>query len=117
HARLMMESLSMFESQLSRLANANPSTISDVSKSAQNIVHTADRLNGLLREGTNRALKEQIDAEIGEGGGEIGAEVWRRIGGEYRESLRFSDELVRTLTGFLLSFGKVLKEGSTADGG
>jgi hypothetical protein len=52
-----------------------------------------------LRAGTNRALEEQIDAEVGDGGGELSAEVWRRVGGEYRESLRASDELVRTVTG------------------
>jgi hypothetical protein len=117
HGRLMLEALQMFESHLSRLppmGNTTTQTIPDLFRSAQNIVHASDKLNGLLRAGTNGALEEQIDAEVGnnEGaaGGEEVAEVWRRVGGELRESLRISDEVVRTMTGFLLGVGKVLKE-------
>src|SRR5437879_3876161 len=32
------------------------------------------------------------------------------MGGEYRESLRVSDEVVRTIMGFLLGVGKVVRE-------
>lgn len=126
HGRLMLESLQMFESHLSRLppmGNTTTQTIPDLFRSAQNIVHASDKLNGLLRAGTNGALEEQIDAEVGNnegaGGGEEVAEVWRRVGGELRESLRISDEIVRTMTGFLLGVGKVLKEtaASAGDGG
>ena len=117
HGRLMLEALQMFESNISRLppmGNTTTQTIPELFRSAQNIVHASDKLNGLLRAGTNGALEEQIDAEVGnnEGsaGGEEVAEVWRRVGGELRESLRISDEVVRTMTGFLLGVGKVLKE-------
>ena len=123
HGRLMLEALQMFESHLSRLppmGNTTTQTIPDLFRSAQNIVHASDKLNGLLRAGTNGALEEQIDAEVGnnEGatGGEEVAEVWRRVGGELRESLRISDEVVRTMTGFLLGVGKVLKETAVASG-
>lgn len=121
HGRLMLESLQMFESHLSRLppmGTTTTQTIPDLFRSAQNIVHASDKLNGLLRAGTNGALEEQIDAEVGNnegtGGGEEIAEVWRRVGGEMRESLRISDEIVRTMTGFLLGVGKVLKETAAA---
>lgn len=113
----------MFESQLSRLPQTGNTTnhaIPELFRSAQIIVQASDKLNGLLRAGTNGALEEQIDAEVGntEGaaGGEEVAEVWRRVGGELRESLRISDEVVRTMTGFLLGVGKVLKETSAGDG-
>lgn len=123
HGRLMLESLQMFESHLTRLPNMGTTTtqtIPDLFRAAQNIVQASDKLNGLLRAGTNGALEEQIDAEVGnnEGasGGEEVAEVWRRVGGEMRESLRISDEVVRTMTGFLLGVGKVLKETAAAAG-
>ena len=123
HGRLMLEALQMFESHLSRLppmGTTTTQTIPDLFRSAQNVVHASDKLNGLLRAGTNGALEEQIDAEVGnnEGAasGEEVAEVWRRVGGELRESLRISDEVVRTMTGFLLGVGKVLKETSVASG-
>jgi hypothetical protein len=122
HGRLMLEALQMFESHLSRLppmGSTTTQTIPDLFRSAQNIVHASDKLNGLLRAGTNGALEEQIDAEVGNNdsaGGEEVAEVWRRVGGELRESLRISDEVVRTMTGFLLGVGKVLKETAVASG-
>lgn len=124
HGRLMLESLQMFESQLSRIPpmrNTTTQTIPELFRSAQNIVHASDKLNGLLRAGTNGALEEQIDAEVGNtdgaAGGEEIAEVWRRVGGELRESLRISDEVVRTMTGFLLGVGKILKETAAAASG
>lgn len=117
HGRLMLEALQMFESHLSRLppmGNTTTQTVPELFRSAQNVVHASDKLNGLLRAGTNGALEEQIDAEVGNNEGASGdeevAEVWRRVGGELRESLRISDEVVRTMTGFLLGVGKVLKE-------
>lgn len=113
HTRLMLESLTMFENILSRLPNQSAS-VPDLFRSAETIVLASEKLNALLRAGTNRALGQQIDSEVDdETQGEMPAsEIWRRVGGEYRESLRVSDEVVRTLTGFLLGVGKVVKEAS-----
>lgn len=124
HTRLMLESLSMFESSLSRLppmGTTTTSTIPELFRSAQTIVHAADKLNGLLRAGTANALERQIDADVADedmGGmnAEL-AEVWRTVGGDFRESMRVSDELVRTLTGFLLGVGKVLRESASSNNG
>ncbi|KAG1860159.1 hypothetical protein DFJ58DRAFT_779683 [Suillus subalutaceus] len=107
HTKLMLESLTMFENNLSRLPNQSAS-VSDLFRSAETIVLASEKLNALLRTGTNRALEQQIDAEMDdERSGEIPTgEIWRRVGGEYRESLRVSDE------GFLLGVGKIVKEAS-----
>lgn len=113
HTKLMLESLTMFENILSRLPNQSAS-VPDLFRSAETIVLASEKLNALLRSGTNRALEQQIDAEMDdERSGEIPTgEIWRRVGGEYRESLRVSDEVVRTITGFLLGVGKIVKEAS-----
>lgn len=113
HTKLMLESLTMFENILSRLPNQSAS-VPDLFRSAETIVLASEKLNALLRTGTNRALEQQIDAEMDdEISGEIPTgEIWRRVGGEYRESLRVSDEVVRTITGFLLGVGKIVKEAS-----
>lgn len=119
HTRLMHDSLNMFESQLSRLPSMGSTTtvtIPELFRSAHNIVHASDTLNGLLRRGTAHALEEQIDAEVGEDGRPIDlVSLWRDVGAEYRESVRVCDELVRTMTSFLLGVGKVLRE-SMAEG-
>lgn len=122
HGRLMLESLSIFESHLSRLppmGNTTTSTIPELFRSAQTIVQATERLNNLLRNGTNRALEEQIgaevDGELGEGNVEM-SEHWRGVGSEFRDSLRVSDELVRNMTGFLLGVGKVLRDTSSSIG-
>lgn len=112
HTKLMIESLAMFENILSRLPNQSAS-VPDLFRSAETIVLASEKLNVLLRTGTNRALEQQIDAEMDEISGEIPTgEIWRRVGGEYRESLRVSDEVVRMITGFLLGVGKIVKEAS-----
>ena len=118
HARLMMDSLTMFESHLGRIPNLNVGSSAELVRSAQGIVYAAERLNGLLRLGTNKALEEQIDAEVADGGGDL-VEVWRKVGGEYREGLRVSDELVRGVTGFLLGVGRVVRDagGGQGEGG
>lgn len=117
HTRLMLDSLNMFESQLARLPSMGSTstiTVPDLFRSAQNIVHSANALNTLLRNGTSHALEEQIDAEVGDDGQRTDpVEIWRDVGGEYRESLRVSDELVRTMTSFLLGVGKLLRETMT----
>ena len=67
HRRLMLEALTMFESHLSRLppmGQTTTSTIPEVFQSAQHLVHSLDKLNAMLKEGTNKALEAQIDAEL-----------------------------------------------------
>ncbi|CAK5275358.1 unnamed protein product [Mycena citricolor] len=108
HARLMSDSLAMFEGHLSRVAAGSSAT--DLARSAQIVVSAAERLNGILRAGTARALEAQIDAEVSDAETAELAEVWRRVGGEYRDGLRISDELVRAVTGFLLGVGRVVRE-------
>lgn len=120
HGKLMFDSLSIFESHLSRLppmGNTTTTTIPELFRSAQSIIQATDRLNALLRNGTNKALEEQIGAEVsgelGEGNVEM-SEHWRSVGSDFRDSLRVSDELVRNMTGFLLGVGKVLRETSSS---
>jgi hypothetical protein len=116
HTKLMTDSLSMFESNLARLPTASNASLSaaaipDLYRNAQLIVNTTSALNQLLREANSRALEEQIEAEIREQTGEEDiSEIWRTVGSEYRESLRLSDDLVRTMTGFLLGMGRILRE-------
>ncbi|KAF7298612.1 hypothetical protein MIND_00808300 [Mycena indigotica] len=117
HTRLMSDSLGMFEGYLARLTEGGSSrSANDLARHAQIVVATADRLNTILRNGTAKALEEQIDAEVSDvaGATEL-AELWRRVGGEYREGLRVSDELVRGVTGFLLDVGRVVRD-FTGDG-
>ena len=123
HGKLMMDSLSIFESHLSRLppnGHTTTNTIPELFKAAQTIVQGTDKLNVLLRNGTNRALEEQISAEVsgelGEGSSEL-SEYWRTVGSDFRECLRTSDDLVRNMTGFLLGVGKVLRESNASNVG
>ncbi|KAJ7621869.1 hypothetical protein DFH06DRAFT_1305632 [Mycena polygramma] len=115
HTKLMGDSLAMFEGHLARVGGAG----GDLARNAQALVAAADRLNAILRAGTARALEEQIDAEVS--GADRGApaevaEVWRRVGGEYRDGLRVSDELVRGVTGLLLGVGRVVRDFGEARG-
>ncbi|KAJ7198411.1 hypothetical protein B0H12DRAFT_1166151 [Mycena haematopus] len=116
HTKLMGDSLAMFEGHLARVVGTNGTdrATNDLVQHAAKIVSAAERLNGILRAGTARALEEQIDAEVSgtdqsAAGAEL-AEVWRRVGGEWREGLRVSDELVRGVTGFLLGVGRVVRD-------
>ncbi|KAG6899514.1 hypothetical protein C0995_005809 [Termitomyces sp. Mi166 len=105
HTRLLGESLSVFEGHLVGRFDGDREMV----RNAQSVVGAAIRLNEVLRMGSARALDEQVRAEVdGEGHGT--AEVWGRVGGEYREGLRGSDEVVRGLTGLLLGLGRVLRE-------
>ncbi|KAF8505244.1 hypothetical protein BU17DRAFT_57977 [Hysterangium stoloniferum] len=109
HARLMLESLSMFEAQLARIPSS--SSAPDLSRVAHNVVQSANGLNTLLRAANANALESQIEAEVGDAPAQVDAsEVWRQVGGEYRESLRVSDELVRTMTALLLGMGRLVRE-------
>jgi len=123
HGKLMMDSLSIFESHLSRLppnGHTTTNTIPQLFTAAQTIVQSTEKLNVLLRNGTNRALEEQISAEVsgelGEGNSEL-SEYWRTVGSDFRECLRASDDLVRNMTGFLLGVGKVLRETNASNVG
>ena len=123
HGKLMMDSLSIFESHLSRLppnGHTTTNTIPELFKAAQTIVQNTEKLNILLRNGTSRALEEQIGAEVsgelGEGNSEL-SEYWRTVGSDFRECLRASDDLVRNMTGFLLGVGKVLRETNASNVG
>ncbi|KAH8104661.1 hypothetical protein BXZ70DRAFT_607042 [Cristinia sonorae] len=113
HRRLMMESLSMFESQLSRLppmGQTTTSTVPEVFQTSQHLVHMMDRLNVMLKTSTNKALEAQIDHEVSDFAGMSVAEVIATIGMEHRDNLRLSDEVVRTMTAFLLSVGRLLRD-------
>ncbi|KZT73947.1 hypothetical protein DAEQUDRAFT_761889 [Daedalea quercina L-15889] len=118
HRRLMMEALTMFESQLSRIppmGQTTTNTIPGLFQNAQHLVHSLDKLNGMLKSGTNRALEAQIDAEVADVSTGIDlVELWRDVGADHRESLRMSDEVVRNMTGFLLGVGKVLREATSS---
>ncbi|KAH7105798.1 hypothetical protein BKA62DRAFT_766263 [Auriculariales sp. MPI-PUGE-AT-0066] len=135
HARLMLDALAMFESQLSRLSASVPSSsttptggntgahVGDLLKSASNLAQSASTLNNLMRGGTAQALENQIEAEVGDAPSTVDAgEVWRGVGSDYREALRASDDLVRALTGVLLGVGRVVRNvrpgtGGSEDGG
>ncbi|TCD70175.1 hypothetical protein EIP91_004645 [Steccherinum ochraceum] len=117
HRRLMMESLSMFESQLSRLppmGQTTTTTVPEVFQNTQHLVHMMDKLNIMLKASTNKALEAQIDHEVSDFAGMTTAEVIATIGMEHRDNLRLSDEVVRTMTAFLLSVGKLLRDTTTA---
>ncbi|KAJ2926616.1 hypothetical protein H1R20_g10472, partial [Candolleomyces eurysporus] len=125
HSRLMVESMALFESTVAKL----PPGVTGVSslgslpsgstlvRNAQVLAGAAERVNELMRAGTTRALEEQINAEV-EGtdsaSGQEMLEVWRQVGGEYREGLRASDELVRALTSFLMDTGSILRKLASA---
>ncbi|KIJ54255.1 hypothetical protein M422DRAFT_775413 [Sphaerobolus stellatus SS14] len=115
HARLMLESLTMFETQLARIPTS--STAPDLTRIAHSVVQSANGLNNLLRVGNTQALESQIEAEVGDAPRMVEAsEIWRAVGSEYRESLRVSDELVRTVTQLLLGVGRLVKEAGRGQG-
>ncbi|GBE85120.1 predicted protein [Sparassis crispa] len=120
HRRLMLEALGMFESHLSRLppmGQTTTNTIPGLFQSAQHLVHTLDKMNGMLRAGTHKALEAQIDAEVADSAEEVDpVNLWRQVGADHRENLRVSDEVVRNMTGFLLGVGKVLRDASALHG-
>ncbi|KAH9032820.1 hypothetical protein EDB84DRAFT_1489726 [Lactarius hengduanensis] len=106
HLRLMDESLTMFEAVLSRLPPM-------VFRNAQAVVRFSEQVNGMLRAATNRSLERLVDSEVSDASaaGEVDlVGLWKDVGGDCRDMLRVSDELVRTMTGFMLGVGKVLRE-------
>ena len=123
HLRLMDESLTMFEGLLSRLppmGDTSASTIPEVFRNAQAVVRFSEQVNGMLRSATNRALDRLIETEVSDASPNSEVDMvglWKDIGGDFRDMLRVSDELVRTMTGFLLGVGKVLRESSAIGAG
>ncbi|KZV73205.1 hypothetical protein PENSPDRAFT_683068 [Peniophora sp. CONT] len=116
HLRLASEALSLFDTQLSRLGDSGQiasTVVPDVFRDAQALVRFTEQLNGMLRTGTNRALERQIEAEVDDevDAGQVDMVVlWQDVGADFRDCLRSSDELVRTMSNFLLGAGKLLKE-------
>ena len=114
HAHLMNEALFMFESHVQKLprATVTPGIYDDVVRDAQVLVAAAGSLNKALRAASNVAVEEQVLAEVGSDdrreSGEV-ADVWRRIGAELRGDIRASDELVRTMTSFMIGVGRTLR--------
>ena len=129
HAKLLVDSLSMFESQIVKLipalGTAGTNHADMLTRNAQTLVVNAERLNTMLRVGNGRALDAQIEAEV-EGDyapphypSAFGSrdplltslvDIWRKVGADYREGLRVSDDLIRAATGLLLGVGRVMKE-------
>ncbi|KAI0042399.1 hypothetical protein FA95DRAFT_1564366 [Auriscalpium vulgare] len=115
HLHLMDDSLTNFETLLSRLPSMGETTtvtVPELYRNAQSIVRYSEQVNGLLRDGTNHALAKLIDAELDDGEVIDRMALWKDIGSDFRDCLRVSDELVRTMTGFLLGAGRVLRESS-----
>lgn len=118
HLSLMLESLNMFEGQLSRLGGGG-SGLGELLKNTETIVIAAEKLNSMLRSGTSRAVEEQVRAEVddhGKRGAEMAA-IWGQVGGDFRDGLRVSDELVRGMTAFLLGITKIVKDLSIGGNG
>ena len=114
HAHLMNEALFMFESHIQKLprASVTPGIYDDVVRDAQVLVAAAGSLNKALRAASNVSVEEQVYAEVGDDDqGESGevADVWRRIRAELKEDIRVSDELVRTMTSFMIGVGRALR--------
>ncbi|KAI0064103.1 hypothetical protein BV25DRAFT_340956 [Artomyces pyxidatus] len=120
HLHLMDESLTMFETLLSRLPSmgeTTTSTVPELFRNAQSVVRFSEQVNGMLRSGTNRALERLIDSEVADEAEVIDmVALWKDVGSDFRDCLRVSDELVRTMTGFLLGAGKVLRESAAVAG-
>jgi hypothetical protein len=122
--QLLQEALFMFESHVQRLPqnSAMPDTFNDVLRDAKGIVQSASALNIALRSAATICVDEQIEAEIEaqadqtkENANSVSevAEVWRKVGAEFREDVRVSDELVRALTSFMIGTGRMLRSASS----
>ncbi|KAG6376854.1 hypothetical protein JVT61DRAFT_880 [Boletus reticuloceps] len=114
HTRLMLESLSMFKAQLSRLPTQSQA-VRDLSDHSSAIIRSSEKLNKILRAATSNSVQQQIAIEVDDeyyeaDGPNHPAQIWRDVGSDFRESLRESDDVVRSLTGFILGAGKLLKE-------
>ena len=127
HIKLMLESLTMLETQLNKVplgkfvggsstgtGMGTGASQTELAKNAQSMVYAAERLSGLLKQGSGRAVEEQVEAEVegsstGPDAQEI-SNIWGRVAAEYRENSRVADELVRGMTAFLLGIGRVMRD-------
>ncbi|KIY51540.1 hypothetical protein FISHEDRAFT_56681 [Fistulina hepatica ATCC 64428] len=116
--KLMWESYHSFESQLSRSASRMPAAritgASDVLHGAEGLVDAAERLSGLLQQGSAYNLEAQIAMETNGGGSPELAELWRLVGVNYRDNTRVSIEIIRTLTSLLLGVGRTVHDVAVA---
>ena len=113
HPDILIDAFSMLEGHLSRLPSSSSVQTADCLRSAQTLVDATRTLNTKLRTATNSAIEQHVEAEV-EGSALdnelLAAELWKNVGAEFRENLRMSDELIRSLTVFLLSFGKLVRD-------
>ena len=127
HIKLMLESLTMLETQLSKVplgkfaggtstgtGMGTGASQTELAKNAQSMVYAAERLSGLLKQGSGRAVEAQVETEVeGSSSGPDAEEIsniWGRVAAEYRENSRVADELIRGMTGFLLGIGRVVRD-------
>ncbi|KIM40958.1 hypothetical protein M413DRAFT_28065 [Hebeloma cylindrosporum] len=124
HTRLLFDSLAMFENQLAKLptttGNASTgSSYADLSRNAQSVVYSAERLAAMLRSAGARATEAQVDVEVESTSTSRDsttttnaglAEIYGKVASDYRENARTADELVRGITALLLGVGKVVKD-------
>ncbi|KAG8951724.1 hypothetical protein FRC04_005745 [Tulasnella sp. 424] len=117
HARLLQEAFRAFEGNVRRAGpTIHPNAASGCVNAADTLVKAASILNSLLRSNADRAMEELVEAEVDDDGrgGPGEAELWRRIGAEFRESAKVSDEIIRTMTAFLLDVGRVMRDAASA---
>lgn len=115
----------MFENQLAKLptttGNASTgSSYADLSRNAQSVVYSAERLAAMLRSAGARATEAQVDVEVESTSTSRDstttttnaglAEIYGKVASDYRENARTADELVRGITALLLGVGKVVKD-------
>ncbi|KAF9533203.1 hypothetical protein CPB83DRAFT_536897 [Crepidotus variabilis] len=124
HGKLMVDSLTMFESALSKVPRNQPLSTSlgpgtgsahtDLLQNAQGMVFAADRLCSLLKQGSARAVESQVEAEVESATRDSHTreivDLWGNVAADYREGSRTADELIRGITGLLLGMGKVMRE-------
>ena len=128
HIKLMLESLTMLETQLNRVplgkvadgstgtgvpVGTDASQI-ELAKNTRSMVYSAEWLSDSLKKGNGRAVEEQVEAEVEESSTGPDAQeirnIWGRVAAEYRENSRVADELVRGMTGFMLGIGRVMRD-------
>ena len=124
HLKLMLESLTMLETQLNKIppgkslgGSSNGMGMgtgalqTELTKNAQSMVYAAERLSGSLKQGSGKAVEEQVEAEVeGSSTAQEISNIWGRVAAEYRENSRVADELVRGMTGFLLGIGRIIRD-------
>jgi len=122
HARLMLDSLTLFESSLAKIPRSAASSIgvasltshADVLQNAQSMVFAADQLFNLLKQGSTRAIDSQVEAEVESAADDPQVkeivDLWGKVAADYREGSRMADDLIRGITGVLLGIRRVMRE-------